>query len=88
MLKKNTKSRNKQQKLKKSISEVDLEKLHIEMVKLQEWIKHEQLEIVVVFEGRDAAGKAGANKLITGSLNPRLCRVVALAAPAGREKSQ
>src|SRR6195256_4504356 len=60
----------------------------IELVKLQEWIRREGLKVVVVFEGRDAAGKGGVIKTITQSLNPRVCRVVALAAPTEREKTQ
>jgi polyphosphate kinase 2 len=63
-------------------------RLQIELVKLQEWIKHEKLKVVVVFEGRDAAGKGGAIKRITESLNPRICRVVALGTPTEREKTQ
>jgi polyphosphate kinase 2 len=66
----------------------ELSRLQIELVKLQEWIKHEGLKVVVVFEGRDAAGKGGVIKTITQSLNPRVCRVVALAAPTEREKTQ
>jgi polyphosphate kinase len=66
----------------------ELRKLQIELVKLQEWIRHEKLRVVVLFEGRDAAGKGGAIKRITESLNPRVCRVVALATPTEREKTQ
>ena len=58
------------------------------MVKLQEWIKHKGLKVVVIFEGRDAAGKGGVIKRITQSLNPRICRVVALGTPTEREKTQ
>ena len=65
----------------------ELARLQIELVKLQEWIRHEGLRVVVVFEGRDAAGKGGVIKTITQSLNPRVCRVVALAAPTEREKT-
>jgi polyphosphate kinase 2 len=65
-----------------------LANLQLELIKLQEWIRHEGLKVVVVFEGRDAAGKGGVIKTITQSLNPRVCRVVALAAPTEREKSQ
>jgi polyphosphate kinase 2 len=63
-------------------------RLQVELVKLQEWIKHEKLKVVVLFEGRDAAGKGGAIKRITESLNPRICRVVALGTPTEREKTQ
>jgi polyphosphate kinase 2 len=62
--------------------------LQIELVKMQEWIKHKGLKVVVLFEGRDAAGKGGVIKRITQSLNPRICRVEALAAPTEREKTQ
>ncbi len=65
----------------------ELARLQVEMVKMQEWIKHEKLKVVVIFEGRDAAGKGGVIKRITESLNPRLCRVVALGIPTEREKS-
>jgi polyphosphate kinase len=66
----------------------ELAKLQIELVKLQEWIKHKGLKVVVIFEGRDAAGKGGVIKRITQCLNPRVCRVVALTAPTEREKTQ
>jgi polyphosphate kinase 2 len=66
----------------------ELRALQVELVKLQEWIKHKGLRVVVIFEGRDAAGKGGAIKRITESLNPRVCRVVALPAPTEREKTQ
>ncbi|MRS11990.1 MAG: polyphosphate kinase 2 [Actinobacteria bacterium] len=66
----------------------ELEKLQVELVKLQEWVKHEGLRVVVIFEGRDAAGKGGAIKRITEALNPRVCRVVALPAPTEREDTQ
>jgi polyphosphate kinase len=72
----------------KSEYEKELARLQIELVKLQEWIKHEGLRVVVIFEGRDAAGKGGVIKRITESLNPRVCRVVALAAPTERERTQ
>ena len=68
--------------------EKELARLQIELVKLQEWIKNQNLRVVVLFEGRDAAGKGGAIKRITESLNPRICRVVALGTPTEREKSQ
>lgn len=66
----------------------ELARLQIELVKLQEWVKAKGLRVVVLFEGRDAAGKGGAIKRITESLNPRICRVVALASPTEREKTQ
>ena len=65
-----------------------LAKLQIELVKLQKWIQDKGLRVVVIFEGRDAAGKGGAIKRITQSLNPRICRTVALGKPTEREKSQ
>jgi polyphosphate kinase 2 len=75
-------------KLKMQIYEEELRKLQIELVKLQEWIKHKGLRVIVIFEGRDAAGKGGVIKRITESLNPRICRVVALGVPTEREKTQ
>ncbi len=68
--------------------EKELRKLQIELVKLQEWIRYKGLKVVVLFEGRDAAGKGGVIKRITESLNPRVCRVVALPTPTEREKTQ
>jgi polyphosphate kinase 2 len=68
--------------------ESELVRLQVELVKLQEWIRHDGLRVVVLFEGRDAAGKGGAIKRITESLNPRVCRVVALATPTEREKTE
>jgi polyphosphate kinase 2 len=65
-----------------------LARLQVELVKLQEWIKAQGLKVVVIFEGRDAAGKGGVIKRITQRLNPRICRVVALAAPTERERTQ
>ncbi|USD65772.1 polyphosphate kinase 2 [Vibrio sp. SCSIO 43136] len=75
-------------KLNKQLYEAELKKLQIELVKLQEWVKQEGLKVVVIFEGRDAAGKGGVIKRITEKLNPRVCRISALAAPTEREKSQ
>jgi polyphosphate kinase len=66
----------------------ELRRLHIELVKLQEWVRLKGLRLVVLFEGRDAAGKGGAIKRITECLNPRICRVVALGTPTEREKTQ
>jgi polyphosphate kinase len=66
----------------------ELRKLEIELVKLQEWIKARKLRVVVIFEGRDAAGKGGVIKTISGCLNPRICRVVALGTPTEKEKTQ
>jgi polyphosphate kinase 2 len=78
----------KPKKLKTKFYEEELAKLQIELVKLQEWIKHKGLKVVVVFEGRDAAGKGGVIKTITQSLNPRICRIEALGTPTEREKTQ
>jgi polyphosphate kinase len=74
--------------LEKAAYEKELARLQIELVKLQEWIKNKGLKVVVLFEGRDAAGKGGTIKRITESLNPRICRVVALGTPTEREKNQ
>ena len=73
---------------KKDFYENELRKLQIELVKLQEWIKFKKLKVVVIFEGRDAAGKGGVIKRITQELNPRICRVVALGVPTEKEHSQ
>ena len=65
-----------------------MRKLHVELVKLQEWVKHKGLKVMVVFEGRDGAGKGGVIKAITERVSPRVFRVVALPAPTERQKSQ
>ncbi len=75
-------------KFRKKIYEKELVRLQIELVKLQEWIKAKGLRVVVIFEGRDAAGKGSVIKRITESLNPRICRIVALGVPTEREKTQ
>ena len=75
-------------RLTKKRYESELERMEKELVKLQEWVRAKKLRVVVVFEGRDAAGKGGVIKTIAGCLNPRVCRVVALAAPTDREKGQ
>jgi polyphosphate kinase 2 len=72
----------------KKVYEEELARLHVELIKLQEWIKARGLKVVVIFEGRDAAGKGGTIKRITETLNPRVCRVVALGTPTEREKTQ
>ncbi len=74
--------------LKDKDYEKELAKLQIELVKLQEWVKFKGLKVVVLFEGRDAAGKGGTIKRITECLNPRICRVVALGTPTEKEKTQ
>ena len=68
--------------------EAELQKLQVELIKLQAWIKEKGLKVVVIFEGRDAAGKGGTIKRITEKLNPRIVRVVALPVPTEREKTQ
>jgi len=75
-------------KLKKAEYESELARLQLELVKLQDWVKAKGLRVVVLFEGRDAAGKGGVIKRIIEPLNPRVCRVVALGTPTEREKSQ
>ena len=79
---------NNSNRIPKKVYEQELAKLQIELVKLQEWVKHEGLKVVVIFEGRDAAGKGGVIKRITESLNPRVCKVAALGTPTEREKTQ
>jgi polyphosphate kinase 2 len=78
----------KPKKIKNGVYEKELFRLQLELVKLQEWVKLKGLKVVVIFEGRDAAGKGGVIKRITQHLNPRICRVVALPAPTEREKTQ
>ncbi len=78
----------KKEKLDKKFYEKELERLDIELIKLQEWVKFKKLKVVLIFEGRDAAGKGGVIKTITESLNPRYCRVVALGVPTEKEKTQ
>ena len=75
-------------KLKKKYYEAELAKLQTELVKLQSYVKEEGLKVVVIFEGRDAAGKGGVIKRITERLNPRICRVEALGTATEREKTQ
>jgi len=75
-------------KLKSKFYNKELQKLQVELVKLQSWVKEKGLKVVVIFEGRDAAGKGGVIKRITQTLNPRICRVVALGVPTEREKTQ
>ena len=75
-------------KLKRKAYEGELRKLHVELVKLQEWVQHKGQKICIIFEGRDGAGKGGVIKAITARVSPRIFRVVALPAPTEREKSQ
>jgi polyphosphate kinase 2 (PPK2 family) len=76
------------QKLKRTEYEKKLSDLHVELVQLQEWVRHEKKKVCVVFEGRDGAGKGGVIKALTERVSPRTFRVVALPAPTEREKSQ
>ena len=75
-------------KISKSAYESEIARLQIELVNLQEWVKHTGHRVAIVFEGRDAAGKGGTITRITEAMNPRICQVVALPAPTEREKSQ
>jgi len=78
----------KQKKIPNKTYEEELARLQVELIKLQAWVKENGEKIVVIFEGRDAAGKGGTIKRITERLNPRICRVIALPAPTEREKTQ
>ena len=75
-------------KMDRETYEAELEKLQIELVKLQEWIKHAGLRVAVIFEGRDAAGKGGTIKRVSEYLNPRVVRIAALATPTERERTE
>ena len=77
-----------ERKLPRKLYESELRRLQIELVKMQQWVKEKQLKVLVLFEGRDAAGKGGAIKRITECLSPRICRVAALPQPTEREKTQ
>ncbi len=77
-----------QEPLKKKVYFRELDQLQLELVKMHEWVKLKGLRVVVLFEGRDAAGKGGVIKRITQRLNPRVCRVVALGIPTEKEKTQ
>src|SRR3954469_23623270 len=75
-------------KMKRKEYEKELRKLQTELAELQEWVKHAGLRVVVVFEGRDAAGKGGMIKALTERVSPRVFRVVALPVPSDRERGQ
>ena len=75
-------------KIPKKVYEEELARLQVELIKLQAWVQENGEKVVVIFEGRDAAGKGGTIKRITERLNPRVCRVIALPAPTEREKTQ
>ena len=83
-----SKPKDKAKRLSNKEYEKELARMQVELVKLQEWIRDKGLKVVVLFEGRDAAGKGGTIKRITESLSPRVCRVEALPAPTERERSQ
>ena len=76
------------ERLKRKLYESELERLQLELVSMHEWVRTQGLKVLVIFEGRDAAGKGGAIKRITEPLNPRVCRVVALPKPTERERTQ
>ena len=78
----------KPEKLKEKEYSKELARLHVELVKLQQWVVHKGLKVCVVFEGRDGAGKGGTIKAIAERVSPRVFRVVALPAPTEREKSR
>ena len=86
MNKKSKPNEDKKMKTKKYAKE--LRKLQAELCHLQEWVKHKGLRVIIVFEGRDAAGKGGTIRALTERVSPRVFRVVALPAPSDREKSQ
>src|SRR5215467_3397325 len=75
-------------KMKRKNYEKELEKLQVKLCHLQEWVKEKKLRVIILFEGRDAAGKGGTIKAITEKVSPRVFRVVALPAPSDREKTQ
>ena len=75
-------------KMKRKVYEEELRKLQVELCRLQDWVKHKGLRVIIVFEGRDAAGKGGTIKAIAERVSPRVFRVVALPAPSDREKTQ
>jgi polyphosphate kinase 2 len=88
MARKRTVGSNAKAKMKRKAYEQELQKLQVELCHLQEWVKAKGARIIVVFEGRDAAGKGGTIKAITERVSPRVFRVVALPAPSDREKTQ
>jgi polyphosphate kinase 2 len=80
--------KNQQQELSKRRYEKELKNLFLELVKLQEWVVTTKARVVIIFEGRDAAGKGGVIKRISEPLNPRVCRIAALGTPSPKEKTQ
>ena len=87
-MRKNEKAYMKMKKIAKKKYEKELERLQLELIKFQEWVRHSGERVVIIFEGRDAAGKGGVINRISAPLNPRFCRVVALGTPTEKEKSQ
>src|SRR5262244_594910 len=81
-------SAEKTEKLDRKTYDKELQRLHVELVRLQQWVVHKGLKVCVVFEGRDGAGKGGTIKAITERVSPRVFRVVALPTPTEREKTQ
>jgi polyphosphate kinase 2 len=79
---------NAREKLKEKVYRKEMKKLHVELVKMQTWVKAKGLKVVVIFEGRDAAGKGGTIKALTEAVSPRVFRTVALPAPNDRERTQ
>ncbi len=82
------KENSKKNKLSNKLYEKELKRLQVELIELQEWISKEGLKVVIIFEGRDAAGKGGGIKRITEKLNPRICRIIALQKPTDKERGQ
>src|SRR5215468_9153975 len=76
------------EKMKRKAYEKELDKLQVQLCQLQDWVKEKGLRVIIVFEGRDAAGKGGTIKALTERVSPRVFRVVALPAPSDREKTQ
>src|SRR3974377_2457081 len=74
--------------MKRKVYEKELQKLQVELCRLQHWVKLKGQRVIIIFEGRDAAGKGGTIKALTARVSPRVFRVVALPAPSDREKSQ
>ena len=75
-------------KMKRKVYEKELHKLQVRLCHMQDWVKEKGLRVIILFEGRDAAGKGGTIKAITERVSPRVFRVVALPAPSDREKTQ
>src|SRR4249919_1367089 len=88
MMLQRTSAKDGETKMKRKVYEKELHKLQVQLCHLQEWVKQQGLRVIVVFEGRDAAGKGGTIKAITERVSPRVFRVIALPAPSDREKSQ